>query len=226
MSVAISTLLPEIRVELPGVPVPILNAALYRVIRQFFWESEVWKYTYDNGVDWIANTRAITAPVAGTDIPSKCVVKRVDTVFYDADGTSWDDEIPFKTRDELDRSNPDWYTETGSSPSAWTHGNNGSAIIIPQTTSTVTDGLLVRAVVAPVFTVTTDTLPDFLYYEYEEILKAGVLAQLMKQPHKDWSNPEMAAFYMTGYMAGVNKAKSRAQADFGQPKDVMSYGGI
>lgn len=226
MTVAIETMLPEIRVELPGIPVPILNAALYRVIRQFFWESEAWKYTYDNGLDWTLNQLALESPVPGTDIPAKCVVKRVDTILYDADGTDWDSEIPFRTRDELDRSNPDWYTDTGSSPSAWTHGNDGAALIIPQTTATVTTALLVRAVIAPIFTLVSDTLPDFLYYEFEETIKAGVLAQLMKQPGKDWSDPQMAQFYGLAHTAGVKKATSRAQADFGQPKDEMAYGGI
>jgi hypothetical protein len=226
MAIAISTMLPELRVELPGIPVPILNAALYRVIRTFFWKSEVWKYTYDNGLDWTLNQLAAESPVAGTDIPAKCVVKRVDTVMYDAGGTEWDNEIPFKTRDELDRANPDWYTEVGSTPLAWTHGNDGAALIIPQVAATVTTALLIRAVIAPIFTLVADTLPDFLYYEFEETIKAGVLAQLMKQPGKDWSNMQSAQFYGSAFAAGLLEATSRGQADFGQPKDTMAYGGI
>ena len=226
MSVPVSTMLPELRLELPNVPVPVLNAAIFRILRQFFWESEAWKYTYDNGLDWTLNQLALESPVPGTDIPAKTVVKRVDTILYDADGTSWDREIPFKTRDELDLANPNWYTETGSTPLAWTHGNDGAALIIPQTTATVTTALLVRAVVAPVFTLVTDTLPDFLYYEFEESFKAGVLAQLKKMPGKDWSDPANVNSYVSAFSAGLASAKSRAQADFGQPKDTMSYGGL
>jgi len=217
---------PELRIELPNIITPVLNAAIFRVTRTFFWESEIWKYTYDNGLDWTLNQLALESPTPGTDIPAKCIVKRVDTVMYDAAGTSWDDEIPFKTRDELDRSNPDWYTEVGSTPLAWTHGNDGAALIVPQVAATVTTSLLVRAVIAPVFTDIADTLPDFLYYENEETIKAGVLAQLMKQPGKDWSEPRAAQFYGQAYMAGVLKAKSRGQADFGQPTGTMAYGGI
>lgn len=226
MTVAISTLEPELRIQLPNIVTPILNATMYRVLRQFFWESEAWKYTYDNGLDWTLTTLALAAPTPGTDIPAKTVVKRVDTILYDAAGTTWDEEIPFKTRDELDRQNPDWYTEVGSSPLAWTHGNDGAALIIPQVAATVTTAFLVRAVIAPVFTVTSDTLPTFLYYEFEETIKSGILAQLMKQPGKDWSDMASAKFYASVYAAGVMKAKSRAQSDFGQPKDTMAYGGI
>ena len=226
MTVAVSSLLPEIRLELPGIPTPVLNAALFRVLRQFFWESEAWKYTYDNGLDWTLNQLALETPVAGTDIPAKCVVKRVDTVQYDSGGDAWDKEVPFKTRDELDRANPDWQTEVGSTPLAWTHGNDGAAVVTPQVAATVTTAFLIRSVIAPVFTLVADTLPDFLYYEFEETIKAGILAQLLKQPGKDWSNPQSAVFYAQIFGQGVKNAKSRAQSDFGQPKDTMAYGGL
>jgi hypothetical protein len=226
MTVAISTVLPELRMELANVPDPVLHSALFRVIRQFFWDSEAWKYTYDNGLDWTLNQLAVEAPVAGTDIPAKCIVKRVDTIQYDSGGDSWDEVIPFKTRDELDRYDPDWQTATGSSPLAWTHGNNGGAVITPQVTATVTTALLIKSVIVPVFTAITDTLPDFLYYENEEYFKAGVLSQLMKMPNKDWSDMNSAQVYGAIYSAGVDKTKSRAESDYGQPTDTMAYGGL
>jgi len=226
MAVAISTLQPSLRIELPGIIEPALNDTIYRVIRQFFWRSEAWKYTYDNGLDWTLTQLALEAPVAGTDIPTKCIVKRVDQIKYDSGGDAWDQEIPFKTRDELDRENPDWNTEVGSSPSYWTHGNDGGALIIPQVAATVTTAFLIRSIIAPVFTAVSDTLPDFLFYEHEEVIKAGVCAQLMKQQGKDWTNAKMAAYYLREFDEGIKAAKSRAEADFGQPKDTMAYGGL
>ncbi len=226
MAVAISTLLPQCRIELPGIAEPVLTSKLYQVIRQFYWESEAYKYTYDNGLDWTINVPAVPAPTPGTDIPAKFIVKRVDTIKYDAGGDSWDETIPFKTRDELDRENRDWRSETGTSPSAWTNDNEGAARIIPIPTATVTTGLLIRSVIVPIFTAVADTLPDFLYYEHEATLKAGILGQLMEQPGKDWFNPQMASKYQNAFGLGVIKAKSRAEADFGQPKDVMAYGGL
>ena len=226
MAIAISEMLPEIRVEVPGILEPVLTGSLYRVIRQFFWESEVWKYTYDNGLDWTLNQLTLATPVAGTDIPTKTVVKRVDEIQYDADGDAWDTPVTFKTRDEMDREKPDGRTEIATSPKAWSHGNDGAAIIIPQVAATVTTALLIRAIVAPVFTVVTDTLPDFLFYEFEETIKLGVLGQLMKMPGKDWTNPKLAGDYISAFGIGVDKAKSRGQAEFGQPKDQMAYGGL
>ena len=225
MAVALSTLAPALRIELPGIPEPVLKDAIVRVVRQFFWKSEAWKYTSDNGKDWTSGATAVPALTPGTDIPTGTIVKRIDTIKYDAGGDSWDDEIPFSTRDELDRANADWETETGSSPSSWTIGNDGAARIIPKPTATVTTGLLLRAIIAPSGTVDT-TIPDFLFYENEETFKSGVFAQLMKQPGKDWTNLEMVAFYATAFTVGIKSAKSRAEASFGQPKGLVAYGGL
>jgi len=226
MAVAVDTVLKDCRLELPGIAEPVLQAKLFQIWRQFFWESEAWKYTYDNGLDWTINLTAAPSPVVGTDIPVKTVVKRVDTIFYDSLGANWDQEIPFKTRDELDRQNPNWHAETGSSPSSWTMENGGIARIVPIPLATVTTSLLIRAVIAPIPTLGADGLSDFLYYEHEAAIKSGILGQLMAQPGKDWSNPELAGFYIGAYAAAIAKAKSRSEADFGQPKDTMAYGGI
>lgn len=225
MAVALSVLAPALRIELPGILTPVLDDAIVRVARQFFWKSEAWKYTSDNGKDWTSGASAVPSLTPGTDIPTGTILKRIDTIKYDAGGDSWDDVITFKTRDELDRQNPDWETETGSSPNAWTIGNDGAARIIPKPTATVTTGLLLRAIIVPSGTVAT-TIPDFLFYENEETLKSGVFAQLMKQPGKDWTNLEMVGFYAAAFTLGIRDAKSRAEASFGQPKGLVAYGGL
>lgn len=226
MTVAISTLLKDCRMELPGIAEPVLAGKLYQIIRQFYWESEAYKYTYDNGLDWTSGANAAPSPTPGTDIPLRFVVKRVDSIKFDAAGVNWDEEIPFLTRDELDRANSDWRSETGTSPSSWTIDNEGAARINPEPTATVTTGLLIRSVIAPVFTAVADTLPDFLYYEHEAALRSGILGQLMAQAGKDWTNMEQAGIYQAAYGAGIIKAKSRAEAGFGQPKGTMAYGGL
>ncbi len=224
MAVNLSTLEPSLRIELPGILEPVLDDAIIRVVRQFFWESEAWKYVFDNGLDWTSGATDVPAGVAGTDFPTNTLVKRIDTIKYDAGGDAWDNVVPFFTRDELDRDNPNWESETGSSPSAWTIDNDGVARIIPEPTATVTTGLLLRAIIVPNPSLTA--LPDFLFYEFEEVIKAGVLAQLMKQDGKDWTNLKMAGAYGPAFVDGIKKAKSRAEAGFGQPKGVMAYGGL
>ena len=226
MAVAISTLLPDVRMEVANVPEPVLVATLYRVLRQFYWESELSRYTFDNGLDLTSGSRNVPAGVAGTDYPANHIVKRIDRILYSASGADWDKEIDFKTRDELDRINSNWRTKTGSTPRYWTYDNEGQAVVTPVPDATVSTALLIRAVVAPVFSATSATIPDLHYYEFEETIKAGILAQLYAQPGKDWSDPRSATFYGNAFAAGVIKAKSRAESDFGQPKDSMAYGGL
>lgn len=221
MSIELNTLYPELRVELPGVPEPLLVAAVKRITRQFFRKSEAWRYDLDNVLNW---TTALPFPaiVAGTDIPTDTHIVRIDKVRYgptDANRT-----VEFIPRDELDRINANWATETGSTPKAWTHVAAGAALIIPIASANVSASLHIRAVIAP--DPVLSSIPDFLFYEFEEFIKSGVLSQLMKIPGKDWSNTSLATFYDKKYQSGIKEAKSKAQAEYGQPNREVLYGGI
>ena len=221
MAVALSTLYPELRVELPGVPEPLLVAATKRITRQFFRKSEAWRYDLDNILNW---TTALTFPaiVAGTDIPDNTHVVRIDKVRYGV--THATRTLRFVPRDQLDRENPRWATETGSSPKAWTHAASSVAQIIPIASASVSSSLHIRAVIAP--SPDLVSLPDFLFYEFEEAIKFGTLAQLMKIPGKDWSAANLATLNEKKYRNGIKEAKSKAQAEYGQPNREMVYGGI
>lgn len=221
MAVLLSSLYPELRVELPGIPEPLLVAATKRITRQFFRKSETWRYDLDNVLNW-TTTRTFPAIVAGTDIPTDTHIVRVDQVRYgitDADRT-----LPFVPRDQLDREDPDWFTATGSSPSAWTHVAAGLASIVPIASANVNSSLHIRAVIAPDPDLVD--LPEFLFYEFEEFIKFGVLAQLMKIPGKDWTNINLATLYGKNFINGIREAKSKAHAEYGQPDREVVYGGI
>ncbi len=223
MPISLDTLKPELRVELPGIPEPTLNAALIRVTRQFFRDSEVWKYELDNVLDW---TTALTFPTItpGVDIPADTHVSRIDTVKYGTGGGSSNRVVDFKTRDQLDRENPDWETEEGSSPNAWTNLGGGISRIVPIAAADVLASLTIRAIIAPDPTLTD--LPDDLFYDNEEYIKWGVLAQLMKIPGKDWTNIAAAGKYSRDFKEGIKEARSRSQAEYGQPNRQVEYGGI
>ncbi len=219
--VLLSSLFPELRVELPGIPEPLLVAATKRITRQFFRKSESWRYDLDVVLNW---TTALTFPaiVAGTDIPTDTHVVRVDQVRFgitDADRT-----IRFVPRDQLDREDPDWQTSTGSIPSAWTHVAAGLARIIPIASADVNTSLHIRAVIAP--SPDKVDLPEFLFYEFEEFIKFGVLGQLMKIVGKDWTNVSLSTLYEKKFQNGIREAKSKAHAEYGQPDREVVYGGI
>lgn len=220
----LTALLPALRIRLPGIPEPVLQDAIVRVARQFYWETESWKHTVPTLLDWVT-TQPFPTLTAGAEIPGQTVMKRIDTVKYGVGGTSLA-MIDFKTRDQLDRETSDWEIRTGSSPDAWTYDNQ-EPIIVPIATANQTGSLKIRVVVAPeITTLASNVIPDLLFHEHEEFLKWGVWAQLMDEIGKDWSNPQQAMKYTIMYDAGIKKAKSRSEAEFGQPKDTMAYGGL
>ena len=87
----------------------------------------------------------------------------------------------------------------------------------------MTSSLQLRVILVP--TSLTD-VPDFFYDEFHDAWRWGALARLLKMPGKDWTNLPLAGFYQKRYDDEIRIAKSRAQAEFGQPDRTMSYGGL
>jgi hypothetical protein len=223
MAVAINSLYNEIRAELPGIPEPLLANGVRKAIQEFFRKSEAWRYSVPGLLDW---TMALTFPAlaAGTEIPTGTRVIRVDELKYASDGTSLQ-PVEFQTQQDLDGDYPDWEVKTGSSPLRWTNdGDGGTPRIVPIASADVLGSLKVRVILAPIDSLTE--LPDALFYDFEDDFKHGALARLMKIPGKDWTDIPAASAYMQMFKAGIIKAQSRANAEFGQPCRETSYGGI
>ena len=214
-----------IRIELPGIPELVLDDAVLRATQDFFSRSESWRHSLAAPLlDW---TEALVFPAMdeGTELPADTRIVRIDTVKYSSDGTNLK-TVPFSTRQQLDREFPNWEVRTGNSPQRWTHDPTPDMPrIIPIATADVLTSLQVRVMRAPNDAATT--IPDFLYTEFQDDLITGTLARLMKIPGKDWTNMRGAAAYSATFEGGIQKAMSRANAEFGQPNHrQMSYGGL
>jgi hypothetical protein len=219
----ISSAYPKIRIEAPGVPEPLLEDVTADAMKDFFRESECWRYTVPGLLDW---TTALVFPAlaAGTEIPAGTRVKRVDEVKYASDGVSLR-KINFHTRQDLDDYYSDWEVKTGNTPLVWTNDpTSDNPRIIPIAQADVTGSIKVRAILVP--TTLTD-IPDFFYDEFHDAWRWGALARLLKMPDRDWTNNALAIFYQGKYDDEIERAKSRAQAEFGQPNQrTMAYGGL
>lgn len=223
MAVAIDTLHNFLRVELPGIPEPVLADGVRKSIQQFFKESESWRHTVPSLLDW---TTALPFPAldAGTEIPTDTRVLRVDRVKYASDGKSLR-PIMFRTRQQLDTDYRDWEVKTGNTPLVWTNDSGGDQPrIIPIANDDKLGSIKARVMIVPVDALID--LPDFFFYEFEDAFKNGTLARLMKIPGKDWTNFSAAAAYLAMFKGDIKTAKSRANAEYGQPDHEMSYGGI
>lgn len=214
-----------IRIELPGIPELVLNDAVLRATQDFFSRSESWRHSLAAPLlDW---TIALVFPamVEGVELPADTRIVRNDVVKYSSDGTNLK-TVPFSTRQQLDSEFPNWEVKTGNSPERWTNDPTPDMPrIIPIATDDHLASLQVRVILAPNDAATT--IPDFLYTEFQDDLVNGTLARLMKIPGKDWTNLRSAAAYAAAFEGGIQKAMSRANAEYGQPNNrEASYGGI
>lgn len=220
---AVTELYPRVQLEAPGCPIPLVRDVVYEAMQDFFSESECWRHTTSTLLDW---TTAATFPTlaAGTELPTATRIKRIDMLKFASDGTNLK-EVPFKTRQQLDLEWANWEVDTGSSPQAWTNDGIGAQPrIVPVAAANVTGSLQVRSIVVPTSTMTD--LPDYWFDEFDDVIRAGALAILLVMPGRDWTNEPLGTYYMSKYADGIKKAKSRAEAEFGQPNRIMSYGGI
>lgn len=223
MAVQIDTLYNLLRVELPGIPEPVLVSGVNKAIQEFFKQSEAWRHTVPGLLDW-TTALAFPALTAGVELPTNTRLIRVSDVKYASDGIALK-KVIFRTRAQLDGEYLNWEVKIGNTPLRWTNDTQGDEPrIIPIATADVLTSLKVRVVVAPLDALVE--LPDFLYYEFEDDFKNGTLARLMKIPGKDWTNFGAAAAYASLFMAGHIKAKSRVNAEFGQPRRETGYGGL
>lgn len=222
MSHAISGLYPLLRIELPGIPEPVLVEGVAQTVQDFLTKSEAWKHTTATLLDW---TTALPFPAlaAPTELPAGTRLHRIDIVKYAVDGISLR-TLTFKTRQQLDGIMSNWEVDTSTTPRYWTLDGPDNPRIVPAATEDKLGSLLVRSVVTAAEGLST--LPDKLMHEFEDVIRAGVLARLMKIPGKDWTNLKLAASNASLYKAGWIKARSSAQSDFGHVARETSYGGI
>ena len=221
MAVNLNTINKYLRIECPGAIEPLLDNVVLQVTNEFLSKSEVWRYTCPNLLDWTTTANFPTV-TTGTDIPTATRITRLDTVKY-ADNSVYT-PVDFASRDELDHLWNDWETRSGDTPERWTSDGPGEWRIIPSVDANQTGVIQLRVIL----TITDDKtdLPDFLFYENKDALIMGALSRLMKVPGKDWTDMRLAGAYRRQFDDEIIAARSRAQADYGQPDRTVQYGGI
>lgn len=223
MAHTVQELYPFLRIELPGILEPALQAGVYEAVDEFLRESDVWRYTIPTLLDW-ETTQTFPDILEAVEIPANSRVVRIDIVKYASDGINLK-TVPFSTRQQLDGEFPNWEVRTGNSPARWTYDGPGTPRLVPIATANVLGSIQVRVILSA--DRETFVLPSYLVHEYGDAIKWGALARLMKIPGKDWTNEGGAAVYASLFEKAKKKAKSRSEAEYGQPSGrYMSYGGI
>lgn len=208
----------QVRAELPGIPLPLLQLNYAEAVREHIARSLAWQFNITDDLNLNANTAWPTV-TPGTHIPDDTYVVQPLVVKWRDGGI-----IPFKTRDQLDRINDNWEAETATEPDFWTIEGVGEFRVVPLLSENQTAAIRLRVAIAPLASATE--IEDPLVNEYQGAWKNGALARLLKIPGKDWTNLQLAAVYRADFEKDITDAKSRAAADYGRPHRQVAYGGL
>lgn len=211
----------QVRLELPGVPNPVLFFNYIEAVREHLRRSLAWQYSCPNALT-IAADEAWPDITVGTDIPEGTYI--VEPVRVKFDGSN----VTFKTRTQLDEMDLSWEERTASRPTSWTITSPGDFRLYPLLADEAEEALILRVALAPVVTVSESAtaVPEALAYEWSGHWAHGALSRLMKVPGKDWTNVSLASSYAEMFEQDIKDAKSRAGADYGRPTRTVVYGGL
>lgn len=245
MSRSVRDLLPDVRVVSAGVPEFLALYSLTRSLSEFLDRSEAWR-------EWLpvlVTADFLTGLAAWSnhlddDTKRWARIKRIDKLEWYPTG----EVVKFKTPSQLQEIDPEWRTRTGTRVYCYTNEGESAAAdadhvsgyqirVVPIPVS----GLDASYGIRPRVVVTTDAVADFelstfdsqipqipdrIFYAFRDAIVDGALARLFLMPGKDWTDQKLSAAHRTSFERAVVTAKSRADAEFGNPSYTTGYGGI
>lgn len=245
MSRSILELIPDVRINAGGVPEFMARYSLTRSLSEFLDRSEAWR-------EWlpVLPTAQYLAGLAhwpnhlDDDEQRWARIKRIDKMEWHPTG----DPVTFKTVSQLQELDPLWRTRAGTKVCFYlTEGE--FAAPDDETVSefqirvypTPVAGIDATYGIRPRVVVTTDVsadfglsdfdgqvpvIPDRVFYAFRDAIVAGALAHLFLMPAKDWTDQKLSGAHRLTFEAAIVRAKSRADAEFGNPSYTTGYGGI
>jgi hypothetical protein len=209
---AFTGFLSEVMPYVPGCPQPMIINAIRNATIQLCQESSWYTYT-PAAINVVATTSeyALTPP-AGT------LVSDILWAAYN------DTPLEPKTEVQLDAVGSDWKNETGD-PVYYTLLSPRSVRVVPTPVLALTSGLKLRYALKP--TPTATTVDDTVFEEWHEAIAAGALARLLEIRDKPWTSLAEAERQLGVFLAGIQKAKTRAaSSNIKRVSRSIVYGGI
>lgn len=194
------------RVE--GCPTGLVKHAVRDAIIEFCERTSMWKHAFPV-IDIVAGQDhyTFTVPV-DTNINSPTYV-----------GINGSQLLPTNEED-LDGSIADWRNATSSQPSMYYMDYDGSMYVVPTPVNNMVGGLKIEASLKP--SVGAESLPDWLYNNWAEVISHGALMRLHSMVGKVWADTQMVAMHRSKFKEGITRAKSKTMKSFAkQGKSVQ-----
>lgn len=245
MSRSIRDLLPDVRIAAAGVPEFLALYSLTRSLGEFLDRSEAWR-------EWlpVLPTAQFLDGLAhwpnhlDDDTKRWARIRRIDKMEWHPTGSP----VEFKTASQLQEIDPLWRTRTGAkvlfavnegefpAPDA-DHVSEFQVRVVPIPMAGIdpTFGIRPRVVATTdavadmnldVFDGQVPTVPDRIFYAFRDALVDGALARLFLMPGKDWTDQKLSTLHRVSFENAIVRAKSRADAEYGNPSYTTSYGGL
>lgn len=228
-------LLPDVILEAPGVPHMVALQAVSSSVRDFLTRTETWK-EWTSALDVTASDPKVVIPnLVDDDAVHTQRMVRIHSLKWLDTGKL----ITFRTEAQLQDMDCMWRTREATPPSAFTQEvqtlhNVLVAVLYPIPPETIVGAVSARIVLtthtyAGLGIMTDDvddvTVPEFLFHQYRDTVVKGALARLLRMGGRDWTDKVQARDYSMQYENEVIRAKSQADAEFGNPVRTVTYGG-
>jgi len=214
---AITTLIPDVRVHIPEIPVFVASRELIRAAREFCEMTRAWRVDISIGV---------TASVATVDLTSllPATTELVDIISI-KNILGGQPVVP-RTQAWLDTNLTQWRTLEDLNANYYVQSGNNVIRFVYTPSTTIANKYYARVAVKPLIATTT-TIDDVIVNKYDEVLVHGALARLFVIPRKPWTDPNYATFHKHLFDQSIGPARTEAAEEFqtGIPRRVK-YGGL
>lgn len=200
-TVLVESFEPYIRPDVVNAPVALVTQKLISTIIEFCQDSKIWQEEMD-AITLIPAVRKIEIPVLPNS--TLCDIRRL--VYK---GKT---ELVAKSIDEMDRDDPTWRTRNGVGKN-YVNINKSVIQLVGHPIDVEPLALTGRIALQPSRTATK--VEDFLFNDYVDYIACGTKAKLFAMKDKEWSDEKSALTEMASYETGLEKAKSKAQDNWG-----------
>lgn len=212
----LTSLVPDVQVEIPEIPSFVAERHLLRAAREFCEETNAWRVSVTLSV--VAN--APTINLAGF-LPANTELVDIITMKNSAGG----EPLEPRTYAQLDRDFSQWRTTMSTDAKYYVLESNNVLRLVYTPSTTVADKYFIRFSVKPLITATE--LSDLLVNKYDQKLINGALGRLYMLPRKPWTDFNLGQYYNTLFMGSWPEAKAESSDEYqvGVPRRVQ-YGGL
>ena len=226
-TVAYTSILPEILPHATGVPRIIAENEIRNTVIDCCKEAGIWQHVFDP-IDSIVGQSDYNIPVM--NVGDHAEMHRPVWVLYKGERLhpithlGAEKEYPNHRQAALGKQ-PKVFVQRSREvvsiiplPTEWEYNEAGEA------TNILPDAITIRAELKP--TRRSTTTDQEVLEEYHELVVAGTLARLLRQPNQTWTNGRASDSYAATYAIQMGKAKQKAMASNQGILRTVRYGGL